>query len=629
MEKLTRKEFLRFSAMAAVGTVLAACVAPTPQVIRETVVVTKEVPVTKEVTKEVTVPVTKEVTKVVTQEVTKVVTKEVGLKQVPRNRTLVLQFGGSGGAWASAGIANPYATGWTHQEGNAAMLEPLFFYSAFAGEHIPWLAESHQWNSTFTEVVIKIRKGVEWSDGKPFTAKDPVFTFNMLIKHAPKLRNSAEFKTWVKECTATDDYTLKIVFTGPNPRFVFDYLSFKFDTGQYIIPEHIFKDIADPTTFLFFDPDKGWPVATGPYKLTLNTTTQKFLDRRDNYWGAKTGFAKLPAVERILVIPNADETKSAQLCIQNVTDAALDLRPLTIKSVVQQNPKVITHTFDKPPYGYVDWWPISLCFNDREPPYSDPDIRWAVSYAIDRQQMIQVAYEGAGQATIVPFPYYPPLMKYIDGIKDLLEKYPTNKVDLAKSAELLKGKGYAKDKDGFWAKDGKRLTCEMGGWQIFADIGPVLAEQLRKAGFDASFSMPADLGTRISQGTMQAFPNGHGGSIADPFLTFALFHSRKSAPTGEPHRGAPFRWENPEFDAIVDEMAKVPMGDPKVMELFRKGMEIWLKNLPDVPLIQWFHRIPMNTTYWTGWPTEKDPYLNGAFWHLTFPLILQRLKPVQ
>jgi peptide/nickel transport system substrate-binding protein len=56
-------------------------------------------------------------------------------------------------------------------------------------------------------------------------------------------------------------------------------------------------------------------------------------------------------------------------------------------------------------------------------------------------------------------------------------------------------------------------------------------------------------------------------------------------------------------------------------------LAIFLDELPDCPVQQWLHRIPMNQTYWTGWPTQDDPYLNGAFWHLTFPLILHRLQP--
>ena len=49
----------------------------------------------------------------------------------------------------------------------------------------------------------------------------------------------------------------------------------------------------------------------------------------------------------------------------------------------------------------------------------------------------------------------------------------------------------------------------------------------------------------------------------------------------------------------------------------------------DAPIQQWLHRIPMNTTYWEGWPDENNPYINGAVWPTTFPLILHNLEPAQ
>ncbi len=58
-------------------------------------------------------------------------------------------------------------------------------------------------------------------------------------------------------------------------------------------------------------------------------------------------------------------------------------------------------------------------------------------------------------------------------------------------------------------------------------------------------------------------------------------------------------------------------------------MEIWLPELPDIQLTHGFHRLPWTTEYWTGMPDEKDPYTNSAQWHLTFPLVLHRVKPAQ
>jgi len=623
--KFDRRRFLQLVGATTAGAALAACqpkIVEVEKIVKETVVVEQE-----KLVKE-TVVVKEEVQKEVTKVVEKVVEK--GIKNIPRERTLIIYFGGGGGTWTNAGLTSPYCTGYTHQNGDAAVLEPLEYYSAFADKFMPWTAEAHEYNADGTQLTIKIRKGVEWSDGTPFTAKDVAFTLNGLIQQAPALRNSAYVKEWVKEVTAADDYTVKITFPKPNWRFYFDYLTFKFDTGIYIVPEHIFKNEADWTKFTFFDLDKSWPLSTGAFKYTYFTNMQKFMDRRDDWWAAKTGFMKLPEVERVLALPMVDDTKAAQLSINNSLDACLDIRPNVMKTILEQNPNVIAHSLKKKPYGYIDWWPNNIGFNDLEPPYNNPDIRWAVSYAIDRQEAIDVAYDGAGSMNKLFLPDYKSLEPFMEAIKDLFDTYPSNEYNPAKSAELLTKNGYAKNKDGFWEKDGQVLKLEMGGWQIYADIGPVVAERLRQNGFDAGFSMPADYSDRMGLGTVNGFWNGHGGSVGpDPYLSCDLYNAKRVAPTGESGWNSIWRWKNEAYTAIIDEMGTVPMGDPKVKELFRKAMEIWLKELPSVPMIQWYHRIPMNLTYWTGWPTEENPYLNGAFWHLTFPRIIDQLKAVK
>jgi peptide/nickel transport system substrate-binding protein len=548
---------------------------------------------------------------------------------MPRARTLRMVFGGGGGKFTDAGIGNPYAAGATHQIGNAALWEPLFYYSAFADDMIPWLATGYSYSEDFTSLTVNIRRGAEWGDGKPFTANDVAFTFN-LLRGNTKLTYGTAMKQFVTDVEAIDAGTVKFTFTAPNPRFLFEYLAFKFDNGVKLLPKHIFED-KDPIEFQWFDLEKGWPCGTGPYKITLWNETQKFMDLRQDWWGAKSMFATLPMVERIIFTPFSDDNRTAQLLASNEIDAALDLRPGTLKALLPQNKALITHSFNRPPFGYVDWWPNSFWINTTLEPWNDPEIRWALSYAIDRQGAIDVAYDGAGQATELPYPAYPPLKPYADAVKPLLAKYPTNKYDLGEVDKRMKAKGYAKDGAGFWAKGGKRLVVDIYGWAIWADIGPVVAEQLRKAGFQSSYSMPPDWSNRAMLGEHPGgWFFGHGASIADPYYTMYLFTSINSIPQSTTSGGGGnqwSRWSNKDFDKIVEAMALVPMGDPRLLDLFYDGMAIWLKELPNLPFIQWFHRIPMNTTYWQGWPTVLNSYCNGAFWHLTFPLVLHRLKP--
>ncbi|NDE07170.1 MAG: hypothetical protein EBZ89_07240, partial [Chloroflexi bacterium] len=344
--------------------------------------------------------------------------------ELPRGRTLRMVFGGSGGKFTDTGIGNPYAAGATHQIGNAALWEPLFYYSAFADDMIPWLASGYTYAEDYSSVTVNIRKQAKWGDGQAFTANDVAFTFN-LLKDNQKLTYGGDMKKYIKSVEATDDQTVVFTFNSPNPRFLFEYLAFKFDNGVKLLPKHIFEG-KEVTEFMWFDLEKGWPCGTGPYKITLWSETQKFLDRRDDWWGKDVDFGPaspagaVPDVQRIVCVPYSDDNRAAQLLASNEVDQSLDLRPGTIKSLLPQNKALITHSFNRPPFGYVDWWPNSVWVNTQAEPWNDPEIRWALAYAIDNQGAVDVAYEGAGQTTELPYPDYPALKPYKDSVKDLL-----------------------------------------------------------------------------------------------------------------------------------------------------------------------------------------------------------------
>jgi len=118
------------------------------------------------------------------------------------------------------------------------------------------------------------------------------------------------------------------------------------------------------------------------------------------------------------------------------------------RPLFRQNPKIVTHTGQKPPYGYMDWWPISLYVNNEKPPFNDKDIRWALSYFIDRQQIIDVGYVGASVAAPLPLPEYPPLRPYIAAVRDLLARHNTLEFNLRK-ARSCSSEGLEEGRRGF------------------------------------------------------------------------------------------------------------------------------------------------------------------------------------
>jgi peptide/nickel transport system substrate-binding protein len=289
---------------------------------------------------------------------------------------------------------------------------------------------------------------------------------------------------------------------------------------------------------------------------------------------------------------------------------------------------VTTWTGRESPYGYIDFWPISLGFNNLEEPFADPEIRRAINYAIDREQLVEIGWQGAGAPTLLPFPDYPALRPYAEAVEDLLQQYEVGKFDLEKSAAIMGRKGWLREGKDYWRKDGRSFKIMIDIFPIFQDLAPVLVAQLERAGFDADFRMTSDAYTRMAQGEARAFMNGHGGSVRDPYFTLRLYHSRFVQPTDTPAEYF-WRWKNEEFDLLVDEMARVAPEDPRLVELFRKAMGIWLRELPSIPLVQWYHRIPHNETYWKNWPSQENPYINSAYWHRVWLLVLLNLEPAQ
>jgi peptide/nickel transport system substrate-binding protein len=555
------------------------------------------------------------------------------LREVPRNRTLILGWS----ITSPIGVTNPWAVpGYTHQEGNAFLWEPLMYFGIFSDQEIPWLAESMEYTADdFTSLQIKLNPAAKWSDGTPVTSKDVVYTFEGQMQNE-KLPYHASFDQFVESVTAVDDQTVDVTFKIPAPRFKFEVLTLKFDTGIPIVPAHVLENESDVNAF-----PGGLEMAhSGPYNLVAWDANQKIFDLREDWWAVEAGLMEKPAVERIVMVNIGGQVGQgmdvvAQRIVNNEMDSALDMRSTVITSIVQQNPQVTTHAGANPPYGYLDWWPNSLWVNTAIEPYSDPKVRRAISLSIDRDTIDEIIYEGAQIATIYPFPLYPGLQAFVDKpeVQALVEQYQPRKFDLAESEALMTEAGFTKNGDGLWEKNGETVNMVINGFEgIHSDIVPVLVEMLRAGGFDADVNFGTDAYQNMADGKPGAYMFGHGASLKDPYAAFELFHSRYSAAVGTSAGNNRFsRYSNPEYDAILDEMAPLSADDPRFQELAVKALEIYWRDQIDIPIIQWLHRIPYNQTYWTNWPTTDNLAMgtNGAFWAHTGMLVVTALKPAQ
>ncbi len=614
-----RKFKLPIVAIAAITTlaIAVACGGETETVVQTVVVQQQvEVPVVQTVEVERVVEVPGD-TRVQTVEVEVTPTPDPGaLKDVPRNRTLVITHWSDSYRTQHDNVENfnCWLPGNSHCRHflEKGLFEFLFYTNLNEGNIIPWLGESFEYNDSLDSVEVKVREGAEWSDGVPFTAHDVKFTIDMVKDNAPDLNRSSHWNDMISDVVVNDDYNLTINLTRPDPRFFQVQFGFGWENHTPIMPKHVWED-QDPLTFSYYDPEKGWPLGTGAFRLSLSTPEVMMLDRRDDWWASEIGFHDPPQVERIQYIPVANDDIAAQLYINNQLEVGPPLLKGTFEAAKGFNDALRSWNFEGPVWGAPDGCNFVLILNNQKKHFSSVDVRWAINHAINRDEITGVAYEGGVPAVTVPISSYG-VKQYLPLMQDIFDKYQPNDHDLEKVAARMAAAGYSQDSEGFWTKDGERvdITLEIPSWM--RPQGPFLEKQLQEAGFDAIFKQgePATIGDRLRMGETEVVWV-QCGSINEPYDTFKSYHSKNSAPPGENYQGAVQggRYENPEMDAILDEMEAMlhSPDDPRYVELARGALELFLRDMPVIHIAEELHVIVHNTHYWSGWPGVEDPYV--------------------
>ena len=487
--------------------------------------------------------------------------------------------------------------------------EPLMEFDTLkANTQYPWLATSYAWSNGGKTLTFHLRKGVKWSDGKPFTSKDVAFTFD-LLKRVPAT-NVYGAPTMSSNATTKGKYTVILHYGAP------EYLNITSIAGSVlIVPQHVWAKVANPATAVITK-----PVGTGPYLLNSYSSTIVKYKPNPHYWNGK------PVASAINVPSYSTNTAAATaLADGQLTWAGNDIANVD-QIFVNLNPKT-NHTFFAP--GST----VTLEFNvTGTGPLSDPAVRQAISAGIDRTALSvkgETGYElpaTSSSALILPnqAAYLTPSLK-----NDL-----SAHSDPAKVASILTADGYAKDANGFYAKNGTEIKFSIEDPTAYSDYYAdcqLISNELQAEGIDATVD-----GVQASQwysdsasGNFQSIIHwGNGGS--SPYVQYQNWLDyTQSAPIGSSANSDYGRYDSPAAQADLTKLATTNPANKAALMAATVALENLVSTqVPVAPLLYGADWDEYSTAHFTGFVTPQNPYADPSPGDPQLPLILKHLKKV-
>ncbi|MCY4243611.1 MAG: ABC transporter substrate-binding protein, partial [Rhodobacter sp.] len=452
-----------------------------------------------------------------------------------------------------------------------------------------------------------------------FDADDVVFTVNLAMSNEEiSSREAATVRAQVASVEKIDDLTVRFTLNAPNPRFAVENFGVRIFGSFLIMPQHVW-DGQDPATFAFYP-----PIGTGPYTYTSGATNRMIWDLNDGWWGAKTGFMDLPEPKRLIWLESGGAESRAQLMATNQMDAAQNVSVGAYEAIRAQNPNIIAW-YDDYPYASADPCARQLEINTTVPPWDNPAMRRAVNHIIDRSQIVNVAVEGATVPSETMFVQYGSMAPYIDAVKAAGHGLsPT--ADTAAGQALIEAQGYTMGSDGIYERNGEDLTVRIhvnSASTEYTRTIDVIVEQLNRAGVNAS-SVPVENGVFWGEVLpFGAYEMSYSwlscGSVNEPWTSMSRYTVKDMVPVGErsPGFNNTSRWNSEAaamYSEIVDRMGTMALDDPATPEMVAEAYRYLAEEMPFIPLVQSAKLLPLNTTYWEGWPSSENYYNHPFFW---------------
>ena len=600
-------------------------------------------------------------------------------RDIPRKELLILE--NPEGTVKNPGWFNIWAINAGSQSNGLqqAALDTLWYIDPESGIDGVWdnslAADKPQYNADFTEMTVKLRKGIFWSDGVEFTADDVVSTVTTQIQH-PGMRFSAVMMSNVASVDAPDPFTVVFKLKKPNSRF-HSYFTVRWG-AVWILPKHIFEKVEDPTRF-----DFNKPVSLGAYVLHSYDPNGKWYiwERRADWQRTTLGRYGKPGPTYLAYIDPGPPEKRVIAQLNHELDVIHDMTPEGMFALAKQS-KTTQTWFKGFPYGHPDPTLVAVIFNTQHESFKNPDVRWALALLIDIKAVSMAAYRGAATISAIGIPptgahpaaYHLPLQEWLEDfaidtgvrkirpydptvgrqIADMLrpsmgEQIPSDPAEVARAfgtgwwktdpkaaEELLERAGFTRRGGAWVTPDLKplsvRLMVEGDQRPAMTRAGAMIVQQWKQAGIDAKIDVAqGTFATRRATGDFDAFIGWSvetWGGHQDLSYFLDSWHSQFVAAPGQaqPLRNWQ-RWSSPALDKIIEEIRQVGFDDPRSIELGRDYVRLAVREMPTIPLMAYTVFTAMDQTYWTGFPSSENPYTNPVPNWGNSRYMFVRLKP--
>lgn len=400
-------------------------------------------------------------------------------------------------------------------------------------EVVPCLAESWEIVDDLT-YRFKIRQGVKFHDGSELTVDDVAFSFEMngQSPHAVTVNTNIDFEN----CKVVDENTFELKLKQP------------FGPMLRYLAANVMSIVSEKSYTELGDEFGTHPVGTGPYKVVDWVTDDRIeLTRFDDYWGDKANIKDVT----VRLIPEST-TRSIE-----VETGGIDIGCRILASDVarlEENPNI---TVDRQETYSTNF--IGMVTN--QAPLDNVLVRKAINYAVDKEAIMKVVYQGIGVVGSAP------MSPTLFGFNDSLPQYTR---DIEKAKELLAEAGYP---------DGFSITISHNEDQVRGDICEMVQAQLAEVGINVEIET-LEWGAfieRIYEGSMPMFVLGWSASTGDPDV--ALYSSFYTGNFGA--GGNMTFYSNPEVDELLIK-GRVSSDQEVRKEAYLKAQEIIWDEAPCV-----------------------------------------------